>query len=83
MGRVLYRIFPRGGGGGGGEWHYYHSVRSMPILGGSGGMLLRENFLILQPLRLLLVASETTSQFGLLLHIFTFFMTNLVGIVTH
>ena len=29
---------------GGGEWHYYHSVRSMPILGGSGGMLPQENF---------------------------------------
>ena len=28
----------------GGKWHYYHSVCSMPIIGGSGGMLLQENF---------------------------------------
>ena len=25
-------------------WHYYHSVCSTPILGGSGGMLPQENF---------------------------------------
>ena len=28
----------------GGERHYYHSMRSTPILGGSGGMLTQENF---------------------------------------
>ena len=27
------------GGRGGGKWHYYHSMHSMPILGGSGDML--------------------------------------------
>ena len=70
-------FFPGGGGGGGeGRGNTIDGNTFMVCrLGGSGGM---------PPLRLLLVASESTSQFGLLLHIFTFFMTYyLVGIATH
>ena len=45
------------------EGKYYNSV-STPRLGGVWGHALPGKFLILQPLRLLLVASETTSQIG-------------------
>ena len=55
---------------GGGEGNGITIIACM----GAWGHVPPGKFLILQPLRLLLVASETTSQFGLLLHIFTFFI---------